>query len=162
MQDEAGFAVFYERHRSWLHRAVTATIGDPQLAAEAADEALGRAAERWEQVATMSRPEGWLYRVAVNWATSWRRKWSRRPTLPLEALERSESDRHVYQLVDEVRRLPLLQRQMLVLRFVLGYSVSETAEALGVAEGTVKSGVHRARQQLRSERDGTEVLDGRG
>jgi DNA-directed RNA polymerase specialized sigma24 family protein len=120
VQDDAGFAVFYERHRSWLHRAVTATIGDPQLAAEAADEALVRAAERWEQVSTMKRPEGWLYRVAVNWATSWRRKWSRRPTLPIEALERSESDRHVYELVDEVGRLPLLQRQTLVLRFVLG------------------------------------------
>lgn len=162
MRDEDGFAVFYERHRSTLHRAVTATVGDAQLAAEAADEALARAAERWEQVAAIARPEGWLYRVAVNWATSWRRKWSRRPTLPVEALDRPESDSHVYELIDVVGRLPLPQRQMLVLRFVLGYSVSETAEALGIAEGTVKSGVHRARQQLRSDHDGAEVLDGRG
>ncbi len=44
--------------------------------------------------------------------------------------------------------LPLLQRQMLVLRFVLGYSLPETAAVLDVAEGTVNSGVHRARQQL--------------
>lgn len=162
MEDGDGFTAFYERHRSTLHRAVTATLGDPQLAAEAADEALVRAAERWEQVATMARPEGWLYRVAVNWATSWRRKWSRRPTLPVEALDRPASDHHVHELVDEVGRLPLLQRQMLVLRFVLGYSVSETADALGVAEGTVKSGVSRARQQLRRDRDDVEVLDGRG
>ena len=162
MQDEDGFAAFYERHRSTLHRAMTATLGDPQLAAEAADEALVRAAERWEQVSAMARPEGWLYRVAINWATSWRRKWARRPTLPVETLDRPESDRHIYELVDEVRRLPLQQRQMLVLRFVLAYSVAETAEALGIAEGTVKSGVHRARQQLRTDRDDTEVLDGRG
>ena len=65
MQDEDGFAAFYERHRSTLHRAMTATLGDPQLAAEAADEALVRAAERWEQVSAMTGPEGWLYRVAV-------------------------------------------------------------------------------------------------
>jgi DNA-directed RNA polymerase specialized sigma24 family protein len=45
----------------------------------------------------------------------------------------------------------------MVLRFVLGHSVPETAVALEVAEGTVKSGVNRARQQLRAD---TEVADG--
>ena len=96
--------------------------------------------------------------MAVNWATSWRRKWSRRPTLPDQLLDRGHhDDLDSVLLLDGLSGLPLLHRQMLVLRFVLGYSVPETAAALEVAEGTVKSGVHRAREQLRAD---AEVADG--
>jgi RNA polymerase sigma factor (sigma-70 family) len=152
------FTAFYERRRAEVHAAVAVTLGDHDLAAEAVDEAFVRAAERWDQVSEMGRPAGWVYRVAVNWATSWRRKWSRRPTRPAELLDRPyEDDLTTVTLLEELSRLSLPHRQMLVLRFVLGYSVSETAAALGVAEGTVKSGVHRARQQLRTH---AEVSDG--
>lgn len=157
MQDDEGFTAFYERCRAEVHAAVAVTVGDHHLAAEAVDEAFVRAAERWGEVAGMDRPAGWVYRVAVNWATSWRRKWSRRPTLPAEVLDRGHrDDLDSVTLLDGLAGLPLVQRQMLVLRFVLGYSVAETAAVLGVAEGTVKSGVHRARQQLR---DDVEVSD---
>jgi RNA polymerase sigma-70 factor (ECF subfamily) len=75
-----------------------------------------------------------------------------------EVLDRAHlDDLDSVTLLDGLAGLPLLQRQMLVLRFVLGYSVPETAVTLEVAEGTVKSGVHRARQQLRAD---AEVTDG--
>ena len=158
MQDRDGFTAFYERYRGEVHAAVAVTVGDRHLATDAVDEAFVRAAERWGEVSRMDRPAGWVYRVAVNWATSWRRKWSRRPTLPVSALDRTHhDDLDTVTLADGLTGLPLLQRQMLVLRFVLGYSVPETAAALDVAEGTVKSGVHRARQQLRAD---AEVCDG--
>lgn len=158
MRDGDGFTAFYERRRVEVHAAVAVTLGDRQLAVEAVDEAFVRAAERWAQVSQLDRPAGWVYRVAVNWATSWRRKWSRRPTLPVEVLDRAHHDAaDALALLEELDRLPLPQRQMLVLRFVWGYSVPETAAALGVAEGTVKSGVHRARQQLRDEQEATDV-----
>ena len=32
-------------------------------------------------------PAGWVFRVAVNWATPWRRKWRRRPVRPVEELD---------------------------------------------------------------------------
>ena len=161
MIDEDGFVVFYERTRAPLHRALTATLGDPQLAAEAGDEAMVRAAERWSQVSQMQRPDGWVYRVGVNWASSWRRKWVRRPTLSAEALDRPHLDAPAQDLVSVLEHLPLQQRQMLVLRHVLGYSTVETAAALCVAEGTVKSGLHRARRRLLDEHDEAEVSDGR-
>jgi RNA polymerase sigma factor (sigma-70 family) len=158
VRDHEGFTAFYERSRAQVHAAVAVTVGDHHLAADAVDEAFVRAAERWGEVSRMERPAGWVYRVAVNWATSWRRKWSRRPTLPTAALDREHrDDLDSVTLTDELAALPLLQRQMLVLRFVLGYSVPETAAALDVAEGSVKSGVHRARQQLRAD---AEVSDG--
>lgn len=159
MEDHDGFAAFYGRWRAEVHAAVAVTVGDHHLAVDAVDEAFVRAAERWSEVSRMDRPAGWVYRVAVNWATSWRRKWSRRPTLPVSVLDRAHhDDLGSVTLGDGLAALPLVQRQMLVLRFVLGYSVPETAVVLAVAEGTVKSGVHRARQQLRADaevRDGT-------
>ena len=158
MQDHDGFTAFYELRRAELHAAVAVTLGDHHLAADAVDEAFARAAERWSDVSRMERPAGWVYRVAVNWATSWRRKWSRRPTLPASALDRAHlDDLGSVTIADGLAELPLVQRQMLVMRFVLGYSLPETAVALDVAEGTVKSGVHRARRQLRAD---AEVSDG--
>jgi RNA polymerase sigma factor (sigma-70 family) len=158
VHDQQGFTAFYERSRAEMHAAVAVTVGDHHLAADAVDEAFVRAAERWGEVSRMERPAGWVYRVAVNWATSWRRKWSRRPTLPTTALDREHhDDLDSITLIEELAQLPLLHRQMLALRFVLGYSVPETAGVLDVAEGTVKSGVHRARQHLRAD---AEVSDG--
>lgn len=159
VEDGQGFAEFYRACRLQVYPALVATLGDPRLAEESIDEALTRAAERWSQVRTLERPAGWVYRVGVNWATSWRRKLSLRPTRSFENLDRAHLD--VLPDLDLVRMLsdlPLRQRQMLILRFGLGYSVEETAAVLGVATGTVKSGVHRARQQLRHD---PEVLDGR-
>jgi hypothetical protein len=62
-------------------------------------------------------------------------------------------------MLEEWVSLPLLQRQMLVLRLVLGYSVSETAAALDVAPGTGKSGVHRTRQQLHADAEAAVAVD---
>ena len=158
MDEADAFAAFYEVSYASVSRAVRVTLGDPELARNAVDEAYVRAIERWEIVAAADRPAAWVYRVAINWAHSWRRKWSRRPTRPTEALDRAHED--VLPDVDLARRLaalPLEQRELLVLRVAFGLSVAETAALLGVAEGTVKSGVHRAKQRLRRE---SEVFDG--
>ena len=175
------FTRFYTGAHAPVLAAVRVTLGDEQLARDAVDEAFVRAAERWGTVHELTNPRGWVYRVAVNWATSWRRKWSRRPTRPVEELDRPHRDPLPdLDLIDALAVLPLEQRQMLVLRHALGCSVRETASALGVAEGTVKSGVHRARERLRADgawqdpdprdarpdvatlqRDDDEVFDGR-
>ena len=55
--------------------------------------------------------------------------------------------RHV--LVRMLRRLPDVQREVLVFRYLLDASVADTAQALGIAEGTVKSAASRGLDQLR-------------
>jgi RNA polymerase sigma factor (sigma-70 family) len=50
---------------------------------------------------------------------------------------------------DTLRKLPAQQRAVLVLRNLEDLSEQETAEVLGVPEGTVKSRLHRARQGFR-------------
>ncbi|WP_052666777.1 RNA polymerase sigma factor [Nitriliruptor alkaliphilus] len=181
MRDPDGFTTFYTATHGRVLTAVRVTLGDDLLAHEAVDEAFTRAAERWASVSEMPNRVGWTYRVAVNWATSWRRKLALRPTRSVEALDRSHHDPTPdLDLIGALEHLDLDQRQMLVLRYAIGCSVQEVAATLGVAEGTVKSRVYRARQRLiedgswqlgpedddgedafETERRDSEVLDGR-
>jgi DNA-directed RNA polymerase specialized sigma24 family protein len=62
------FAAFYRMHRPEIVRAVTATIGDADLAAEATDEAFARAYAHWRKVSSVDNQPGWVYRVALNWS----------------------------------------------------------------------------------------------
>lgn len=154
MRDADAFAAFYARDYASVAAAVRVTLGDVQLAREATDEAFVRAAERWATVRDADRPAAWTFRVAVNWAHSWRRTWSRRPTRPTDELDRAHTDALPdLDLADQLAVLPLEQRQMLVLRLAFDLSVQETARVLGVAEGTVKSGVHRAKRRLQGEQE---------
>lgn len=144
-----GFETFYDRERERVLVAVTLTVGDRDLAADAVDEAFTRAAERWERVAPMANRAGWVYRVAVNWATSWRRSRRRRPVLPIEELDRQHHDR--LPDVDVQRQLlalPLDQRRTVVLRYVLDLSVDDTARLLDVAPGTVRARTSRLTRSL--------------
>ncbi|MTV24789.1 sigma-70 family RNA polymerase sigma factor [Nitriliruptoraceae bacterium ZYF776] len=151
MRDAEAFTAFYEARYASVAAAVRVTLGDGQLARDAVDEAFVRAAERWPEVSRAERPAAWVYRVAVNWAHSWRRKWSRRPTRSAQALDRAHLDELPdLDLAAHLAELPLQQRQLLVLRVAFGLSVRETAALLGIAEGSVKSGVHRAKQRLRA------------
>ena len=62
------FEDFYRAEWAGLRRAVGFTVGDGDVARDCVDEAMTRAYERWDQVAAMDRPAGWVYRVAVNLA----------------------------------------------------------------------------------------------
>lgn len=148
------FEHFYERSRTRLGRALTLALGDVDLAAEAIDEAYTRAYERWSTVGAIAQPEGWVYRVAMNWSLSVLRRRKR-------GHERffDPSDHHVPPpsaaasdpAIDAaLAALDAKHRAVVVCRHFLGWSVAETAAALGVREGTVKSRLHRATSILQS------------
>jgi RNA polymerase sigma-70 factor (ECF subfamily) len=118
-----------------------------------------------------SRIGTWLHRIVVNAALMKLRTRRRKPEEPLdpllprflddghmerpaqawavrsdEALERRE----LRQLVlDHIADLPETYRTILLLRDVEGLDTEETAEALGISRGAVKTRLHRARQALR-------------
>lgn len=147
--DDGGFEAFWAKERNRLYRVLAVGLGDPELAGEAIDEAMARALQRWEKVASYDDPAGWVVRVARNWAVSWRRKLSRRPTVAAERLDRPSQD-DVPDL--DVRRvlsgLPEQQRTLLAMRFVLDWEIGRIAAALEIPEGTVKSRLHRTLRQL--------------
>jgi RNA polymerase sigma-70 factor (ECF subfamily) len=145
------FDAFYRANSDRVYRALALTLGNHDLAREAADEAMARAYARWERVRELDNPAGWAYRVGLNWATSWWRKLRRER--PPVAEERHRAARGPDPVALAARaaldQLPLAQRAVVVCRVLLDMSVTETASALGVAEGTVKSRLARALTALR-------------
>lgn len=145
------FATFYEQNIDGLTRALMATLGDVGLAQDAAQEAMLRACARWSKIGAYRSPFGWCYRVGLNWATS---RWRRRRTEDLTgrfdpAAATSELQPRDFALREAVMALPVDWRAVVVLRLWMDWSVEATAEALDVAEGTVRSRLSRAVARLR-------------
>lgn len=148
----ADFDAFYLEHRDQIGRALAFTVGDVTLGFEAADEAMARAYARWPAVAGYANPTGWVYRTGFNWATSFlrrRTRAARHNRFPIgEDVAPVAPD---VDLAAALARLPAHHRAVVVLRYFCDWSVADTAEALGVPPGTVKSRLARALDQLRIE-----------
>ena len=149
---KAAFADFYRLERVPLHRALSLTLGNADLAAEAIDEAMVRAYQRWRRISAYDNPSGWVYRVALNWAISHQRRTSR--SVPVAVVhdvtaargpEPADED-----LAKAIAALPTQQRAVVVLRFHLDWSLERIATALDVPTGTVKSRLNRGLATLRT------------
>ncbi|MGW4291723.1 RNA polymerase sigma factor [Micromonospora chersina] len=146
------FEQFYRDHVDRIHRALALAVGDPAVAREATDEAMARAYARWDRVRRLDNPGGWVFRVGLNWATSWWRK-VRRERPPAE-------DRHPAAAAapdpaglaarSALELLPLSRRTVIVCRVLLDLSTAETAAVLDLTEGTVRSRLSRGLAELRA------------
>jgi RNA polymerase sigma factor (sigma-70 family) len=145
-----GFEDFYQAERATLLRAVAFALGDVDLGAEATDEAMARAYERWADVGSMANPSGWVYRVAVNlgYNRTRRRALERRRPLAPDRDRADLEDVADPAIARALAALPVEQRAAIVLRYHLDWSVDAIAEALGCKGGTVKSRLHRGLQRL--------------
>lgn len=142
------FESFYRSERAQIARALTLTLRDHHLAIEAVDEAMTRAYARWGRIAGFDNPSGWVYRVALNWATSVRNRHRRRPPPHVERGPMDVSAPGEPDVLAALGELDVPQRSVVVCRFYLGLSELETAQALGIRPGTVKSRLHRALRRL--------------
>ncbi|OLE23116.1 MAG: RNA polymerase subunit sigma-70 [Actinobacteria bacterium 13_1_20CM_3_71_11] len=144
------FSEFYAAHFHSLTVQLFAHTGDLNEAQDVVQEAFCRALARWSRIVTYDDPVAWVRRVAWNLATSrWRRV---RTAVAFAKRQREEQvaepspDRVV--LVAALARLPERQRQAVVLHYLADLPLAAIALELGVAEGTVKSWLHRARTAL--------------
>ncbi len=144
------FERFYSSHRDGLVRALSLSLRDEPLAAEAVDEAFTRALHRWHVVGEFDHPQAWVYRTARNWATSrFRRRGRDRQFAPLIASPDQVVDEAPDpRLAEALAELDSDRRNVLVLRFYLDWSVEQVADALDISPGTVKSRTHRALADL--------------
>jgi RNA polymerase sigma-70 factor, ECF subfamily len=160
-----GFEAFYVAH----HRAVVGLgytlTGSWSTAEELAQEAFLRTYQRWETVSGYERPDVWVRTVAANLARSrWRRLGTElRALTRLAGSRESQPDAAPELLPAEteafwraVRSLPRRQAQVVVLHYLEDLPVADVAAAIGAAEGTVKSTLHRARRQLAQQLNETE------
>jgi RNA polymerase sigma-70 factor (ECF subfamily) len=145
------FEEFYREQRAAIGRALALTLRDTQLASEAIDEAMARAYQRWSRVQAFDNPGGWVYRVGLNWSRSILRR-ALRPAPVWVTTEGTVTDPGgLDPTIDRaLAQLSIEQRAVVVCRLLVGYSEAQTAAALGLRPGTVKSRLARAITRLQT------------
>lgn len=151
MTAPAELTAFVRREHPRLVRAVHLLLDDHAVAEEVAQEALLRAASRWEQVAAMDSPGGWTHRVAINLATSHlrRRRLERRARARTDDIVGPPDTATALTVRAALQGLPAPHRRVLVLRHVLDWSTADIAELDGASTDAIRQRLHRARAALR-------------
>lgn len=145
------FAARTEALRHRLYRIALLTLGNEADALEAVDEAVYQALRALKQLREPEHFETWLTRILIN---SCHKELRHRrhfysngeDSLP-ETAEPDEYD--PFPLREAIRRLPEDLRNVVILRFFSGYTQAETAESLGIPQGTVATRQRKALQLLR-------------
>ncbi|MFG2824083.1 SigE family RNA polymerase sigma factor [Kitasatospora sp. NPDC048365] len=148
------------RGRHLVRTAYLLTGGDAHLAEDLAQEALGRVYGRWRKVSRLENPAGYTQTVLVNTFLSYRRRRSsgEHVTDTFADAAAPEPDPALrITLLQALSELPARDRAVLVLRFWEDRSVEETASALHLTAGAVRSRSSRALARLR-ERLGADSL----
>ncbi len=164
--DTEALAALYDAYLPKVYRYILARVGSVHEAEDLTEEVflkmLGAIGDfKWRSVPFSA----WLFRIAHNHVVShFRRSTLRKGGQLSESIVDEEMDppRIVEErlTLDEVRqataRLPDAQREVIILRFVAGLSISETARVLGKRENNVKAlqhkGVSRLQRMLVTER----------
>ncbi len=153
--DEPAIREFLATEYPRLVAAVALISGSRAIAEDAVQEALARAWERSEHGERIESLRAWVMTVAINLVRSgFRRLMAERRArhrIEAERLIRDLGHRGSEELVDLRRalsRLPRRQREATVLRYYLDLDVAEVARVMGMAEGTAKTTLHRARLAL--------------
>jgi RNA polymerase sigma-70 factor, ECF subfamily len=159
--DPDAFGRLFLRHRDRLWAVAIRTLADPEEAADALQDAMISAFRRAGSFRGDSAVTTWLHRIVVNACLDRLRRKSARPaaggtderTLDHLAVAQaapdpsSNSDTSL-DVQAALRTLPPDQQAALVLVDMLGYSVADAAEILGISQGTVKSRCARGRARL--------------
>ena len=129
--------------------SLSLAFGDRDLGQEAADEAIVRAFEEWNEVRDMKSPNGWTYRVGYNVA---RRKVRRRAMERRLLLRgRPEDDAApAGEMWLVVAELPERQRHAVVLRHLGQLGEAEIGSVMGITRGTVSATLRTAYASLKT------------
>ena len=169
-RDEEACAELVGEHQRMVVQLATNLLGDRDEALDLSQEVFLRVFRTIHRFRGHSTLRTWIYRIAVNQARNRHRFWRRRhhydqvsldahiaahgefPSMlglrPDRAFEQKALGARLQQALD---RLPFDQRTAIVLREIDGLSYEDIAFTLGVAIGTVKSRLTRARQALRAD-----------
>lgn len=162
-QDGSGeaFERLYRRHGRRVYALCLRMISDPDRAEELTQDVFVRA---WNTIGSFQHRSAfgtWLHRLGVNVVLSDMRSEKRRSRREVMTGNLDELEREVKGAMPDTKmdlevaiaRLPAGAKQVLILHDVEGYRYREIAELTGVAEGTVKSQLSRARRLVREALD---------
>jgi RNA polymerase sigma-70 factor (ECF subfamily) len=168
--DEAACTRLVTDYQRMVYQLSLHLLGDAQEALDLSQDVFLRVFRMLPQFRGQSSLRTWIYRIVVTQASNRQRWWRRRrqsfqvpledhvaahgelpearqSTMPDRVLQQRETAARVWNALDQ---LPFDQRAAVVLREIDGLSYDEIAGSLGVAVGTVKSRLARARLTLRS------------
>jgi RNA polymerase sigma-70 factor (ECF subfamily) len=156
--DPDAFREIVKRHRARLWVVALRTLGDPDEAADAVQDAFVSAYRKAGSFRGEAAVTTWLRRIVVNACLDRMRRKPVRPVADDELIEAADrkvsladqTDEHEISMEIEaaLKRLPIDQRAALVLVDMMGYSVEDAATVLDVPAGTVKSRCSRGRAKL--------------
>ena len=174
--DASAFHTLVERHRAMVYRMAYQFAGNHHDAEDIAQDVfikVYRALDRFRQDAQVT---SWLYRIVMNACIDHRRRQAPAGWAPFtedaevrmlntpEEGPGPEEQAYGGQLGDvleqEIARLPPGQRLVFMMRHHEGLKLIEIAEALGLAEGTVKRQLHAAVHRLRHALTAAKVTTG--
>ena len=161
--DVRAFERLYRDHIGGVYGLCLRMTRDPAAAEDCAQEAFFNAWRALERFETRSSFGTWLHRIAVNVVLNRRRKRAAQVELSASSLDLGDEPGtlpeewtldtpvEVQEIEAAVGDLPDGARDALVLCGIYGYSHGEASQMLGIAEGTCKAQLHRARALLRAK-----------
>ncbi len=173
------FEEIFQRYQSMVFNLTYRVLGDREEALDVTQEVFFAVFRKLGRFRGESSLKTWIYRIAVNRASNRCRWWNRlrrRGTVSLDGHLSKDDDRTLSEsleaggnspeaslLLDEkrleiersLRRLPIQQRIVVIMRDVEGLTYEEISELLQVSLGTVKSRIARGREELKRRLNGT-------
>jgi RNA polymerase sigma-70 factor, ECF subfamily len=149
---ELSFEAFFVAERARLLGALVVMTSNRAEAEEILQDAFLKVWERWERVAAMEEPVGFLYRTAMNLFRKRVRRAAVAVRKAVHVLPTGDDLAEVETRDEAVRLLERLtprERAAIVVTAYLGYSSEEAGELLGIRAATVRVLTNRARATLR-------------
>ena len=158
--DRRAFSELVRRYQTTVYRSCYRILGNVEDAKDASQETFIRAYTKLDTFQGRSTFKTWLVRVAVNVGLNKLTSMQKHShldidfvTQPVASTEAPEAELIRAEAASQVHKaLQLVRpdhRAAIVLRELEGLTYQETAEALGVSEGTAKSWIHRGRKQMK-------------
>ena len=166
--DLDAFSALVERYSARVYGVCFSYLGNRQDAEDCAQETFVKAFRAMGDYQFLSSFYTWIYRIAANTCMDFRRRQNKHATVSLDEAMETDDSQVFWQVPDRgplpdelaiqaetrsmiregISRLPDFLREIIVLRDLEGLSYRELATLLNLSEGTVKSRLSRARNQL--------------
>lgn len=151
--DRQAFEEIVELWQQRLHRHAYQLTGEEDAAWEAVQETWAAVTSKIRKLHEPAAFGGWIYRILGAKCADWirqqqkRRKLANKLCLDSEICNPPTCDQIA--LKQALMKLSTEDREILSLRYAMGYSTVEVAEILRIPEGTVKSRLYKAREDLK-------------
>jgi RNA polymerase sigma-70 factor (ECF subfamily) len=145
------FEQFFFSTKDQIFRVLLVVARDRDVAEDAASEGYVRALANWDMVERHPAPAAWVAKTALNYLRSRQRLMPKTSSDDVPEVPVSDEPPTDPELMRCLLALPQRQREVVALRVVLGLDTRQTAELIGVAEGTVTSHLFRALSRLQED-----------